>query len=67
MADTRMITFALGRHRFAIPIEDIREVINIDSVVNVPGGETAPGGDPSLQGRFHPSGFFTPRSPRPGA
>ena len=38
MADTRMITFALGRHRFAIPIEDIREVINIDSVVDVPGG-----------------------------
>ncbi|MDF1534954.1 MAG: chemotaxis protein CheW [bacterium] len=38
MGDTRMITFALGRHRFAIPIEDIREVINIESVVPVPGG-----------------------------
>lgn len=38
MADTRMITFALGQYRFAIPIEDIREVINIDSVVDVPGG-----------------------------
>jgi chemotaxis signal transduction protein len=38
MTDTRMITFALGRHRFAIPIDDIREVINVDSVVSVPGG-----------------------------
>ncbi len=38
MVGTRMITFALGRHRFAIPIEDIREVINIESLVPVPGG-----------------------------
>jgi len=38
MAERRLISFTVGKHRFAVPIEVVREVVNMDSSVPVPGG-----------------------------
>jgi chemotaxis signal transduction protein len=38
LAERRHITFNAGKHRFAVPIEKVREVINATSVLAVPGG-----------------------------
>ena len=37
MADRRYITFSAGKHRFAVPIEKVREVVSSASVLPVPG------------------------------
>lgn len=33
-----MISFTVGSHRFAVPIDTVREVVNITTAVPVPGG-----------------------------
>jgi len=38
MPERRLISFTVGRYRFAVPIEVVREVVSITSVVPVPGG-----------------------------
>jgi len=38
MAERRLISFTVGKYRFAVPIEVVREVVNMDSSVPVPGG-----------------------------
>ncbi len=39
MAEKRYITFSAGRYRFAVPIEQVSEVVNSPSVLPVPGGK----------------------------
>jgi len=36
--DRRFITFNAGEHNFAVPIEDVREVVSPSAVFPVPGG-----------------------------
>ena len=38
MPERRLISFTVGSHRFAVPIEAVREVVNVTSAVPVPGG-----------------------------
>jgi chemotaxis signal transduction protein len=38
MLDRRLISFTVGSYRFAVPIEAVREVVNVVSLVPVPGG-----------------------------
>ena len=38
MQERRLISFTVGNHRFAVPIEDVREVVNVSAAVPVPGG-----------------------------
>ena len=38
MNERRHITFSVGNHRFAVPIEKVREVVSATSVLPVPGG-----------------------------
>ena len=38
MNDRRFITFNAGDHKFAVPIEDVREVVSPSAVFPVPGG-----------------------------
>ena len=38
MMERRLISFTVGSHRFAVPIDAVREVVNITDVVPVPGG-----------------------------
>ncbi len=37
--DRRFITFSAGEHKFAVPIEDVREVVSSSGVFPVPGGK----------------------------
>lgn len=37
MPERRLISFSIGDYRFAVPIEAVREVINVTSMVPVPG------------------------------
>ena len=37
MVERRWITFTVGGYRFAVPIETVREVLNVASIVPVPG------------------------------
>ena len=39
MMERRLISFHVGGFRFAVPIENIREVLNIESVVPLPGSK----------------------------
>jgi chemotaxis signal transduction protein len=38
MPERRLISFTVGSYRFAVPIEAVREVVNVASIVPVPGG-----------------------------
>jgi chemotaxis signal transduction protein len=38
MLERRLISFTVGRYRFAVPIDAVREVLNVASLVPVPGG-----------------------------
>ena len=38
MTERRLITFTVGAYRFAVPIETVREVVNVTSIITVPGG-----------------------------
>ena len=38
MLERRLISFTVGSYRFAVPIEAVREVLNVASLVPVPGG-----------------------------
>ena len=38
MVERRLISFTVGSYRFAVPLEVVREVVNVSSVVPVPGG-----------------------------
>ena len=38
MPERRLISFTIGSYRFAVPIEAVREVVNVASIVPVPGG-----------------------------
>jgi chemotaxis signal transduction protein len=38
MMERRLISFTVGSHRFAVPIEAVREVVNITKAVPIPGG-----------------------------
>jgi chemotaxis signal transduction protein len=38
MLERRLISFTVGSYRFAVPIETVREVLNVVSLVPVPGG-----------------------------
>ena len=38
MSERRLISFTVGDYRFAVPIEAVREVVNVDAIVPVPGG-----------------------------
>ena len=38
MADRRFITFSAGGHSFAVPIEDVREVVTSSLIFPIPGG-----------------------------
>ncbi len=38
MPERRLISFTVGSYRFAVPIEAVREVVNVATVVPVPGG-----------------------------
>ena len=38
MPERRLISFNVGGYRFAVPIEIVREVVNVTSVLPVPGG-----------------------------
>ncbi|UCG38657.1 MAG: chemotaxis protein CheW [bacterium] len=37
MGEKRLITFSISKHRFAAPIDEIREVVSADAVMPVPG------------------------------
>ena len=36
--ERRLISFTVGNHRFAVPIDTVHEVVNVTKVVPVPGG-----------------------------
>jgi len=38
MLERRLISFTVGSYRFGVPIEAVREVLNVASIVPVPGG-----------------------------
>ena len=38
MMERRLISFAVGSHRFAVPLDAVREVVNINKLVSIPGG-----------------------------
>ena len=38
MPERRLISFTVGSYRFAVPIEAVREVVNVTALVTVPGG-----------------------------
>ena len=38
MPERRLISFTVGSFRFVVPIETVREVVNVASMVSVPGG-----------------------------
>ena len=38
MSENRHITFSLGDHRFAVPIDRIREILNTSTLLPIPGG-----------------------------
>lgn len=38
MQESRLISFTVGDHRFAVPIETVREVVSVTTAVPVPGG-----------------------------
>ncbi|MDF1526056.1 MAG: chemotaxis protein CheW [bacterium] len=38
MLERRLISFTVGSYRFAVPIETVREVLDVASLVPVPGG-----------------------------
>jgi chemotaxis signal transduction protein len=40
VADQRYITFSAGKHRFAVPIEQVNEVVSSPSVLPVPGARS---------------------------
>ena len=39
MQERRLISFTVGKYRFAVPIEVVREVVSVASAVPVPGGK----------------------------
>jgi len=39
VTDRRFITFNAGEHNFAVPIEEVREVVSSSSILPVPGGK----------------------------